>query len=325
MGLGLYIGAENKPRGMLRRRRAPERLLEELVAAIKQELADPILNRLCRHQIKGLEASVQFHPAEEPVDFLFQDSWLVCSAKTSSAGPGYHEFLIELLERAAGRCELEWVFIDYVPEFCDETDFALQRDRQALRMAMARQLLNVGQHLLNKADLKQVGLSMPIELRVAGDYFAVSPLGFWQRDWFEMLVGKTGDELVNQASQFFPWWEAGLNGEFYRRCGLVKCWMDLRWRPPRNQEERDDIDLTLECFERARILPGSAPVPNETTSELKRLLAESNQNQEHIPQRGIGFRRGKIVWGATGTWTIEQIRPGVGRGGLQFCILSGAR
>ena len=129
MGLGFYIGAENKSRGVLRRRRAPERLLEELVTAIKHELADPILKRLCRRQIKGLEAHVQFHPAEEEVDFLFQDSWLVCSAKTSSAGPGYHEFLIELLERTRQRaCELEWVFIDNVREFCDETDFALQRD-----------------------------------------------------------------------------------------------------------------------------------------------------------------------------------------------------
>ena len=73
----------------------------------------------------------------------------------------------------------------------------------------------------------------------------------------------------------------------------------------RNQDERDDIDLALECFERARALLASAVLPDETIAELKRLLAESNQKEARVPQRGIGFRRGDVVWSATGTWTIE--------------------
>jgi hypothetical protein len=172
-------------------------------------------------------------------------------------------------------------------------------------MAMARHLYHLGLHLLRRDDLSRFALSMPMDLQVAGDYFAVSPLGFWQRNWFEMLVTRTGDELVNQASHFYPWWEARPDGEFYRRCGLVKCWLDLRWRPPRNQEEHDDIDLTLECFERARACRASGPLPEETIAALKRLVAESNQNEARIPPRGIGFRRGDVVWIATGKWTIE--------------------
>jgi hypothetical protein len=47
------------------------------------------------------------------------------------------------------------------------------------------------------------------------------------------------------------------------------------------------------------------PVPDETISELQRLLAEDENREPEVPRHGIGFRRGYIVWTATGAWSIN--------------------
>jgi hypothetical protein len=52
---------------------------------------------------------VRLLPFEEPAEFwMREDGALVCSGKTSSLGPGYHQFLVGLLDRVGERLELDW-------------------------------------------------------------------------------------------------------------------------------------------------------------------------------------------------------------------------
>jgi len=80
---------------------------------------------------------LELHPAEEDVRFFVDDhDYLICSARTSSAGPGYHAFLVELLEMIQGPAKISWIWDDEEKEFMDETTYFSKRDFNTLQMEM---------------------------------------------------------------------------------------------------------------------------------------------------------------------------------------------
>jgi len=51
---------------------------------------------------------VTLHPCEETVIFEYVNNDLICSAKTNSVGPGYHAYLVELIEKIAIDLGIPW-------------------------------------------------------------------------------------------------------------------------------------------------------------------------------------------------------------------------
>src|SRR4051812_24319455 len=107
MGLGLRIHCLPNELGG----RTREQIEHAVSMFAAREPADPLLRRLVRCEALDDRLLVRLHPSEESVEFFFEASGnFVCAAKTSTAGPGYHAFLLEWLENLGTACRLPWIW-----------------------------------------------------------------------------------------------------------------------------------------------------------------------------------------------------------------------
>lgn len=112
---------------------------ESLFAALRSELRSAVddhpLNPFLDFSDDGEELKVYLYPGEEPVFVSYKGSapgngpkrrqapQLVLSARTSSAGPGYHAWLVDLIELVSARLNLDWQWADADGDIGDETGF----------------------------------------------------------------------------------------------------------------------------------------------------------------------------------------------------------
>lgn len=305
MGLGLRIGAQvgrqkNRSRALDKRN-----LFKGILRVIQELISDPLSQQFVTTGEKDGRLFVKLHPAEEDVEFLLsEDGWLICSAKTSSAGPGYHAFLVQLLEEVGNRCDWDWCWKDDVQEFEDETGYHEHRDFQKLQLEMLEWLRGLARMLTEKEGYQGCSICLPLGFHVAGDYFAASPLGYWNRSWFEEIARRKPVQLQKHGAAFFPWYEKGQTAEFWLKCGLTIAWVDLPWHAPTSERETKKYRLALSCFERAKELSPSISMPDDEMNEIELLLGQPDAKTQPLAER-IGFRRRLMVEQLTGSWTIR--------------------
>jgi hypothetical protein len=310
MGLGLSLRV---PSSALEGRSWKD-LREGIVAFAEREPADPLLRRFFRGNAGEDWVRIGLYPAEEDVGFFFSEAGdLVCSAKTSTAGPGYHAFLVHWLEALAGELRVRWERHSEEREG-DDTDYWSHRDLARLQSESAAWLKGLAEYLLGKEGEAARGFvlglpeSFPLERE---GWYAASALGFWKREWFQSVAEASEDELLALGSQFFPWWDEGLEGAFWARLGTVLCWLEVPWHVP-TDGERGLYQTVHECFARAADLGASAGVPQEEWAELERLLEASSGAND--PQPGgrpapsadrIGFHRRAMRSRLPGGWSLS--------------------
>src|SRR5919106_5948224 len=126
MGLGLRLLGETG-RGFLGRRRDPARVCAGLGRALQgaAQATDPIWTACVNVRQLDDRVLVSLHPAEEEVEFLPDEKGPVVSARTVGAGPGYHQWLVQLLEKAGAACSVTWRSTGEAndSEFLDETGY----------------------------------------------------------------------------------------------------------------------------------------------------------------------------------------------------------
>ena len=307
MGLGFLIHGSARGRGWLRRKPSHAELCRRLQEAIFRAVPDPLQHRLLRFQAYGGGMEVGFHPAGEPLDFGFgDDGELVVSAKTSTVGPGYHAMLVELLETIGPAAGIDWDWSDQGEGQGDETGYHESRDFGALQDEMLDWLQRVAESVLqlDRDDCIQIGLSMPENYGVVTENFVHSPLGFWDRGWFEALAVSEGERAAGLAAAFFPWWNHPADAAYWRDCALVLAWTELPWTPPQDEDERQLYELVIECFGRARKLDPSIGLPVAEIAEIRDLLSSEDPGQPPNAE-GIGFRRGRRRRWFAGGWSVE--------------------
>jgi hypothetical protein len=302
MGLGLSIEVPAKSLG----KRNWSTLAEDIATFAKADPADALLQQLMdvsRTPEGALE--VLLHPAEEPLNFsLKENGALLCSAKTSTAGPGYHAYVVEWLEQLGRVCKLDW---QWAPEGGgDETGYCRHRDMERLQAEMTRQLLGIVKIVVDhKADYKNLMLGMPVGFPcVLGNHCAISSMGFWDADWFDAFANGDEAQRLDLSRAFFPWWSEGRNAEFWERLGRVLLWVGVPWHVPESEAEILASKLPLECFERARKLSPGVRAPETELSELRCLLGDNAPQRPPHPE-GIGFRRRMMLRPLVANWTIE--------------------
>ena len=281
MGLGLFVTADIPPRGLLRRRPNPRDFLDEVARTMAEAIDDPLAKRFTSIEASDRDLDVCLYPAEEPVKLAIHgEKDLVVSAKTSSAGPGYHAMLVDLLELVGDRLGLVWRWSDGEGGPGDETGYREHRDFQRLQKEMIVQLRTVarivtGPELGDTDDLSPIGLSMPVGYTVRSGAFAISPMGYWDRSWFERFCDCTDDDASLLAEAFFPWWHEGWGARTWQNCGLALAWLDVPWSSPKTDAEREYYELALACFERAADLDPGIDLPHEDIADMRRLLRPS--------------------------------------------------
>lgn len=305
MGLGLSVVAEVPRRGLLRGTPTREQLFQDLAEAVAEfaRRQPSPLREWQRSWVSDDVLYVTLAPVEENVEFRLADGHVACAAKTSTAGPGYHAHLVDVLDALRDRLGLAW---RSGADGEDETGYLGHRAFPRLQAAMAGWLVALSRHLCEqpRGTVSAFLLGMSLDFRPVTEAFAASHMGEWPREWFERVVTADEPEVGRLAEQFFPWWERGVTARTLRGLGLARSWVDLRWVVPDGDDERRLCESVLGCFVRARELDRGVALPEAEVHELAALLAPD------APLRaprvgGIGFRRRSMSRPFPGGWSID--------------------
>jgi hypothetical protein len=305
VGLGVYLVAELPRRGWLQRPPRRDSLWKSIAATVAEfvKRQPPPLQGWMSTSVQSDVLSLNLFPSEEDVEFSLTGDRIVCSAKTSTAGPGYHAYLIDLLDELQRAEGLSWD--ESIEDSQDETGFRAARDFGRLQASMAEWLRFLVRHVIeNMSDFNPpILLGMPIGFMPRTTAFAASPMGEWSREWLTEVAAAEGDRLLALASQYFCWWERGVSARNLRSFGLVQCWMDIRWTAPQDATERRLLESALASFDAAARLDPTLEVP-AAADELRALLARRSALAEPAPT-GVGFRRRPMARDLSGNWTVD--------------------
>jgi len=290
------VGSKIKSSLFFNERKVFQKKLQEIRTCIQsytKKHGTDILTVLTMNE-NGMNVSI--HPAEEEVAFFLKDGYIVCSAKTSNAGPGYHAYIIDMLETIEADCNFKWDWSNNKLGFCDETGFQKHKDFPYLQLVMKNHLFSLAKYLcsLDKEEFFQLSLPTDLLLEPRKEKtrdFAASPLGFYKRGFFAEIAAAEPSTIDAYAKTFFPWWNADLDAIFWKNAGLVLMWIEVKWQSP---EEREDpvyhlLLNTLYCFDKAHHLDPTIKLPTSEIEEIKSLL-QMEENYTPKPNL-IGFYR----------------------------------
>lgn len=296
--------------------------LEEVAAWLESHEEEPLM--LCRSGVNASEQAtlfVQIHPCAEELEISIPElNRCTVSAKTSTAGPGYHIFVCELLLELGKQFQIAWDEPATSDEAGDDTGYFFSQDAEAVRGEMLGWLRSLSQVVVENFTDDEVGIrmvSMPLDYSYPDESGILTPIGPRDPQWFKPLV-----EHPEQGTEFFVWWPEGVGAAFFLGRAVCRLWMEMRWRPPITEDEGAllmDIHLDLE---RAYHLDPGAAIPWREWRELLEYLHEffgyaEFQHEENleaeIHRRAdsidpgmplIGYRRGRVQALLTGGWSI---------------------
>lgn len=252
----------------------------------------------------------KLHPAAEDFEISLLDAeHLVVSANTTTVGPGYHIFLTSLFKNCAANFDFSWEIPgDSEDDFGDETEFFFSGDEKRLREEMTQWLKALANLFFDGTfgpDDKNIALCMPMNPQFDAGQAAITQIGPRDRDWLR----KTAESGTN-GTDFFAWWDSGMNAGYYLGRALAQMWSDVRWRPPANDTEKAVLADVAGSLQSAYRLNPTLPYPWTEWLEILDLLESGDEEKSWLIPRAtrpstIGYRR-KNVWAALpGQWTIN--------------------
>jgi hypothetical protein len=260
-----------------------------------------------------------FHPCAEELEIVIpQPGKVAATAKTSTAGPGYHIYACDIVKNLGQALRIEWDEPDENSGTGDETSYFKTGDRNAVVTEFHRWLGSVASHVLQllEQSYDELSISLSIGHRYPHRGPVATPLGPRDLDWLKRVAANP-----SQGNDLFPWWSEGLGGGFFLGRALTHLWGDIRWRPPLTAAEGDlmmDVHLDL-C--RAYACDPSLAIPWREWRELMQHLEshfgyvarEEGDVEPLVNQRAaestdepmIGYRRKPVRVELTGGWSIE--------------------
>jgi hypothetical protein len=250
-----------------------------------------------------------FHPAAEEVEIALPDpNHITVSANTSTAGPGYHIFLCDLLHRWTDDFSINWKRFGPDDDTCfgDEADYFFGRNQRSVYGHMEHWLKRLTGGFFDGTfdpDLKEIALCMPMNVRFEANSLAITQLGPRNRDWlFQMSNGSI------DYREFFPWYKPGINADYHLGRALVHMWSDIRWRKSVDQNEAHLVQSVLSSLELAYRMDPTLQFPWNEWQELLVLSEKKVPNflrQQATGAGHIGYRRRRVKTSLPGGWWIE--------------------
>lgn len=248
---------------------------------------------------------VTLHPCEETVSFEYAQNSLICSAKTNSVGPGYHAYLVELVEKLGKDLGIQWSWNleDGDEYYVDETDYYNQRDFKQLQFEMLKWLKALAQSFTEERDSEQYMFTMPLGYpRMKRDYFAVSPMGIWTRESFEKIAASEIQDLEWVARDFFIWWNKKDDEHFYKKTGIALLNVECPWHYPADDKEKELLLKIDNCFELSKKLDPLIDLPLQDWMTVKNFINESDTD---IPETDFGYKKHLMTFDLPGKWMID--------------------
>ena len=297
MGVGIHILAEVSRRGLLGRGR-PKRVLTTIAEALRVSAArafPELAPYATVMQGDEDDVLVRLHPADEEVRLTTHGEHILLSARTNGGGPGYHAFLVSLMDEVAAEHRLRW--LPEVSEgddvFNDETGYFADRQSSALKDNMAGWLLAVARHLSEAAvDGNLYLMSMPLGTPVpCGLEGVVTPMGYVSLEWLRETADASEADLRARAAGFFPWWEVGVHEQARVGAGRAALWR-FPWHPPQGDEETALANVAIACLgpTPSSLGPGGS-ISHRDIEELATMTVTPAARARPPTSDGFGFMR----------------------------------
>jgi hypothetical protein len=181
-------------------------VLEDAVEAWEPEGGDGPL---------GLTATL--HPCAEAVSIELGEG-VVVSANTTSAGPGYHQYVCELLDAMGEEFGITWQ--EGEESDADETGYFVHRDRGRLEEEMLAWLGGVAASLSeHEGETDSIAIAMSVGHQFDAGKGIVTPLGPRSWEWAESTA-----KDARSARGFFAWWDEGETGRVRLNRALARMW-----------------------------------------------------------------------------------------------------
>lgn len=311
MGLGLYIIGKQKKN---KSKKKIFNKIEEYFLSLKKDL----LSKLIEIYKDEDMVLIYLHPAEEPIEFsVNEENNIVCSAKTSSAGPGYHAYLIALLEKMEEILRIEWIWSDEDGDIGDETGYYENKNFKQLQNEILKWLHYFSKELLKLQEehVSEIRISLPTDfptIMKQEKFFAMSSLGYWEEKWFETIANSSLENISNFGIDFFPWWNKEPDALFWLKTALVLLWTDCPWHEPISEGEVNLYYLIHDCLEEAYKLNKGLEFPWHEWMQILTYLKDEKKIEKLksiIPSdyslHHIGFHKEIMLQSLTGGWKIE--------------------
>ena len=292
MGLGLALDFLPRPSGILRRRATAEALgralLDEAVNAW------PLLDGFaCIRAHEGCWL-MQLVPCEEEVQVEQIENRVRFSARTSTCGPGYHAFLVGLLDRVAQKDGGAWhdAGAEEDSTLLDETGYFEERDFARLQRSMSDWLRALGSSVAGGELSDSSRICMPLDSPDTLEPGMLTPAEVRPRGFFANLAQLEGEALECAAAEWFAWWNEGTQAA---SLGLARALLfQLPWHVPSTDGERAQSSFALACL---AAVPPETPFGGDPASVLRRelqALVAPNASDGAPRTGGFGYRRGLV-------------------------------
>ncbi|MFK7991829.1 MAG: hypothetical protein AB8I08_37780 [Sandaracinaceae bacterium] len=245
----------------------------------------------------------ELHPAAEPIELALREGTLSLSAKTSTAGPGYHRLVCRLASALAEELGFVWDMAE------DETGWWKSHDDAELESCFLDWLGGaVAQVREMAADgMRGFALSLPQGHAFDHDGLLATPLGPRDDGWVAQVLADP-----RHGIDAFPCWSDAGSGAYVLGIALTRMWCDVRWRAPLDDAETALLEGVATHIEKAFGLDPELSVPWVEQSEILTLLSEESlratrahvkaQSAAHAPS--IGYRRRSVRVTLSGGWHI---------------------
>jgi hypothetical protein len=306
------IGQHAVDSGTLSRKEAREWLAN--AAAWFEGIGDVVLDaQLGRDADERPILLVTLHPICPAVEIRIGRSGKVrLTATTTPAGPGYHQYLCNLLNYFAKEFHLTWIADDCT----DPTDYFSTHNRAATE---AYFLKSLAAECATKP--RQIGLPSHLLYRYPAD--VLTPIGPRSHDWARDVAANP-----QLGKEFFAWWSPEVDASFYRNRALSRMWCHFPWRPPLCEAEGELTDQIANDLTTAFKLDPSAELPwFEWLELLATIEADAKGEQLCVtptnpllsvelwkrtgpvpslpPEHRIGYRRHLVRTCLDAGWSIE--------------------
>lgn len=242
---------------------------------------------------------IQLHPTGEALHFHLNGESVMAETQTSSVGPGYHAYVIRLLDALERDLGVNWQWQG--EEGCaDESEYAVHRDFAALQLEMLTWLHHLALSVLKNTETGGLLCWSPDAPTPVESGWALSPLGRWDRDFFERVAATEPAGLHWAGEAFFPWWNEAPDALFHRQAAIALLNTDCTWKPPQDDAERLVLTRIDRALQASRALDPKLALPDEDWRAVQSYLAGEPFPPPPTP---IGFRKGNMRWRFF-DWTI---------------------
>ena len=249
-----------------------------------------------------------FHPAEQAAHFSLGNDEIVCAARTSNGGPGYHVYIVEFLRHLERQCGLNWVEDEESGEV-DETNYFSSGDFQDVLAQMDGWLkLNLSHVAETLKDMEALAVGIPTHLASAKfePGKVLTSLGPVDVRTIVHSADLDNEEFRSFANDWYVWPSSGIDLAFWERTSNALLWCEVPWHPPFNDDDEWSYRAVRHALEQFKNAGGDAQLFKVEEAEIAQMVASIDSDDLPVPfPDGRGYRRRRLDRPLQDLWIIQ--------------------